>query len=61
MTRFPSRHRRIPRGCLSPHHRQLRQAALLLDLQGVLDERPRNGGEIQTGSELRRRAVTSGA
>ena len=59
MTRFPSRHRIIPRACLSPLHRQLRQAALLLDLQDVLDERPRKGSEIQPGSEFRRRAVTS--
>jgi hypothetical protein len=54
MTRYPSRHRRIYRACLSPHHRQLRQAALLLDLQDFLDERPRNGTVIGRGNELRR-------
>jgi hypothetical protein len=55
MTRYPSQHRRIHRACLSPHHRQLRQAALLLDLQDVLDERPRNGSVIAGGIELRRK------
>ena len=61
MTRYPSQHRRIHRACLSPQHRQLRQVALLLDLQDVLDERPRNGSVIPGGSELRRRAATSAA
>jgi hypothetical protein len=54
MTRHPSQHRRIHRACLSPHHRLLRQAALLLDLQDFLDERPRNGTVIGRGNELRR-------
>ena len=59
MTRYPSRHRYLHRTCLSPHHRQLRQAALLWDLQDVLDERPRNGSVIERESELRPRGVRS--
>jgi len=39
MTRSPYLHRRYNRACPSPQHRQLRQAALLLDLQELLQKR----------------------
>jgi hypothetical protein len=57
MTRYPSQHRRIHRACLSPHHRLLRQAALLLDPQDILDKQPHNGSLNIKGNEFRLRAA----
>ena len=48
MTRYPSRHRYSHRASRSLHHRQLRQAALLADLQDMLDMRPRHAPIIRT-------------
>lgn len=53
MTHHLSQNRRTRHAWHGPRYRHLRQAALLLDLQGVLDERPR--GESVRGERTLRR------
>ena len=51
MARDPYRHRRLSRIRLGLHHGRLRQAALLLDLQDVLQAGPGGGNEREWGRQ----------